>query len=232
MGRRSEFLFLNNFDSLSEDIIKSEIGPNIKSYDSNIEIVSSTKFTGDKCLSIPNAVTGIANGLKAVAPVRLKLGGIYTAEAMFSTTYNSSYYGWTIIGLPVCQNQHSIRLYKARWEFKCPSLSDVMYYNGATKDVYDGGGHLFTFIPNLKYDQVTHFASIIDLNEMKIYGFFNGVKMIVSPIEINTSTPSFTIYAYIAEHTTPWKIEMISVREGDFSNNRESFTIPTEKYHR
>ena len=69
-----------------------------------------------------------------------------------------------------------------------------------------------------------HFAAVIDKSQMKVTAFLNGSL-------IGSYKTSFFEDKIAQGGWAGANIEFFSVRKGDFSNNLQSFTVPTEKYH-
>jgi len=220
----SPFLVLNNFDNISDNISISKKGPDIELKNEVCNIENSNVFNNENCLKMTNYNSNI-NGCKSVKTIPILADKIYTLETYYSN-YSGGYSSdaYTEIGISSLRFEASHFTNEYRIQIGYKNSNNYILYNGANYFGRDSGAYYFTLPVSLSTP--LHFAAVIKDDYAYIFG--NGVLYVKASIKRNDSNDYIVFNrekypAYIA-------VNFISIRIGDFSNNLQSFTVPTEKY--
>lgn len=224
----SEFLFLNNFDNISNGISISEIGPNVEFLDTIFRIENSNVFSNKNCLKIYgyNSNYNISSA-RTINTIKLLENEIYTFETYFSNYgggyTSSSYSEVTLDGNSFAfECDYSNNSYRIQISYNIQN--DYTLYNSA-RYVTDANHCNYIFLP-ISLSTPIHVAAV--LKNGYVYVFGNGVLYIKSSCRTNATSTSIR---FVREnYPTYIGINFISLRKGDFSNNLQSFTVPTKKY--
>lgn len=223
---RGNFLLLNNCDTVINDQLISLAGPNFN-WDSNIfSLEDSSVYTNTKLVKI-RAYDSAISAINSDSEVDWNYDKI-TFETYFSN-YSGAYNNISITEVS----------FGSIVRFECQYGSnryriEIRNYNNAYQ-VYNGavrsdlvGSISFFLLPIYLSNSSCHMAAILDRINGYIYIFANGILYI--KCSVNTQIQSGTVGFNRETYPVYIGVNFISIRKGDFSNNLESFTVPTKKY--
>lgn len=221
------FLFLNNFDNIINDVSYSEIGPNLNIPPEILKTESSNVFAGLNCLKMYNYSSSITGAYTQNAITTNE--NILTIETYYSNYY--SYYGSLAYTECVCgligfetENNDFYRIQVSKF-----GTVNYTTYNGTSYFAEDGVAKYF-HIP-IRPINSCHEAAVIDYENKTLYVFCNGTLYLKCTYS-EQPNKVFNIIKFSRETYPVYTgINFIAIRKGDWSNNLESFTVPTQKYH-
>lgn len=204
------FVLLNNCDNIDgENVCKSVVGPDLFVNDnlSFGDLVDSNIFTGSKSIKRTNS--------NYVRLRDINVDDVFTIEFYISDIANNNSNGTDIYSFSV---------------FSVSSRTSDIVVGGPNLYDFDTSYPVITWIPGyeaiqINYVQNAHFAAVINKNEKKVYCFVNGAK--IGSYKYTNLGTQIAQNGNIANAI----IEFFCVRNGDFSNNLNSFDVPTQKYH-
>lgn len=219
-GYNGQFVFLNNFDEIENNISKSDIGDDIFLDPNIFRSVSSNIFTGKNCIQYYS----YSNSIVGMYVIDINFPETHTIESYISNYYGR--YGNTNDCTQFIVRQTGIECIPSFGDYRLQIAvdnNDIELYNGATLFV-QSGSYYYIKIPISAINNA-HYACV--RNNGYNYIFVNGVLYVKSKdIETISNKLQFERETYPA-YTG---INFISIRKGDFSNNLTSFTVPTSKY--
>ena len=215
------FIYLNNFENFIDNTLKSDVGPDFTADPNYFKLENSNIFSGKKCLKLYNnsgSVSAITNAIVNIP------NDIITFETYFSnyTGYQINY-AVTEVRFIDFQLECFPEYSKFRFGANCDNYT---LYNNATLFTI-AGAHYF-HIP-ISYNEPCHFALVIDFSNNTAYLFGNGVLYVKCEKQNGFNKNDYIRYncenysVYLANN-------FISIRNGDMSNNLNSFDVPTQKY--
>lgn len=235
----NEWIFLNNFNKLENDAqdIISSAGENLHSVQTLAGEISSSYYNSEYAVKFLKSLYGSSCNYRTQNV--LSKENVVTIEMAFSDYVS----GQNVTYLEACRIQLEIDSFpdkivrmdieqwgKGQWD----SSSYQLFGNATVR-----AANIYRMEPDHSpvINGFCHLAIVLDLNENKLYAFFNGVKKVIANIlkpEGDYANPpaDFGLVNVGQEQSNyvNFKGEFISIRRGDFSNNRESFDIPTQKY--
>ena len=137
------------------------------------------------------------------------------------------YAGWQHIDLGLSGFDYDSNDKRARFCIYGNTRLSYTLYNGAT--LFAQGPANIYITTSTQYNNKVHCAIVIDLNNLYAYGFADGV--IQCKVKLGAISDQRYPYVKSADNYSQFNAEFMSIRNGDFSNNLQSFTVPTEKYH-
>ena len=213
-GYNGPFVFLNNFYNIDNEKSKSEIGPDVLTPTNIFSLVNSDVFNGEKCLFMN--VAG-----NAVSENNIDVENTFTCETYFSNfnSISSSNIGKVRFGNIWVQLDGHVNSYR----LQVPQ-GNYNLYNGASY-ITNVAQYNYFKIP-ISLNTSNHVACVI-VDDF-CYCFCNGTLFVKSQ---GIFQKNFNIIFY-SENLTNIKcgINFLSIRNGNFSNNLTSFTVPSEKY--
>jgi len=224
----SDFLFLNNCDNLSTDglLIKSKVGPNLSGQVKCVSLVDSYAFTGSKAIRVDDS--SILNNPYSAGTISYEQMDYITLETMYSQMQVGIYGGWQHVDLGISAFDYDSNDKCARFCIYGNNRLGYTLYNNAY--VFGQDSSNIYIKTNTRYTNKVHCAIVIDVNELYAYGFADGVLQ--CKVKLGTIIYNGSIYIKSASYFSTFNVEFLSIRNGDFSNNLQSFTIPTNKYYK
>lgn len=215
------FIYLNNFENFTDNILRSDVGPNFNAQTNYFKLENSNVFTGKNCLKLYNNSGTVS--AQTIEEVEIN------QEVVTFETYFSNYSG-TQVNYAITEVRFSnfqLECYpeysKYRFGVYCDNYT---LYNNA--QYFTKAGSTYFHIP-IPYNTPCHFAIVIDYSNNIAYLFGNGILYVKCEKQDGFSKKYYIIYncenyaVYVANN-------FISIRNGDMSNNLNSFDVPTQKY--
>lgn len=209
-GYNGPFILLNNCDNIDDNnVCKSLIGSDLFVND-NLpfgNLVDSNIFVGSKSIKRINT--------NYVRLIDIDTEDVFTVEFYISGIAKNNPNGTDVYSFSV---------------FSVSSRTNDIVVGGPDLYDFDTSYPVVNWIAGYKaiqinYVQSAHFAAVINKNEKKVYCFVNGVK--IGSFKYTNLGSQITQNGNIASAV----IEFFCVRNGDFSNDLNSFDVPTQKYH-
>jgi hypothetical protein len=223
-----DFIFLCNFTNYEYDsntgigIIHPELGDDyIGTY--NIGILDNSPKFSSNSLFINN-YTQTPNSSYSSPPMNIHKYKILTYEMCLSGLTSNVYAAWFELYLPNIRFAFDGNGRKQLVELN--AVSNITLYNGAS---YWTSTETLKRVWCASGTNYMHYAATIDVINGTIHFFGNGTLYIVATISADTKMNYNKFANY--ENKYDKYLDYVSVRKGDFSNNLQSFTVPTEKYH-
>jgi hypothetical protein len=229
------FLLLNNMGTLSGDGTRliSEVGPDCSITEGFVRSTSNN-ISGHYCYWINNYDPDVRRTVRTLQAVKAGNNPVLTLEAYLCSGgmryYNND--SITEAGFVTYNVEYEISPNIYRLQVYCPSGASYQLYNGATLHASAGS---YVYIQSTRSvftdPKGCHFAVVIDYDELKAYVFAHGVLNAIATYSSLASMPkSFT--GVFTQEAYPVYIgnNFLSIRKGDYSNNRQSFTVPTAVY--
>lgn len=226
------FLLLNNMGTLSEDRTKlvSEVGPDC-SITAGFTLAISHNISGHKCYRIEDYDPNVRRTVRALKSVKAGNNRVLTLEAYLCNP--TGYYNIDSI------TEAGFTAYNVERQIS-PDIYRLQLYRGDTYQLYNGAtlhfldsSWLFVRSTRSVYadPKGCHFAVVIDYDELKAYVFAHGVLNVIVTYSSLASMPkSFTGVFTQEMYPVYMGNNFLSIRKGDFSNSRQSFTVPTAVY--
>lgn len=228
--KKNNFIFLNNFDNISDDnhYIRSLVGEDLYSSSSEklVDLVPSEVFAGENCIQINSIIAKT----EFITPVFSISPNIFTFECYLSNVGSYSYNSISEvcgigINFEIFQTHNKFRL-----EFDKRIFSNFQIFNNRISFVVQTSNFVYYWNNVVNVYTPCHYAVVYDLEINKAYLFINGLLALTMNITQNFSRTTF--FGFRKEYADLNVVgnNFISLRKGDFSNNRQTFVVPTSRY--
>lgn len=220
-----DFLLLNNCDTVIDNHLISLAGPNFN-WNSNIFSLDSSSVYANANLVKMRAYDSANGSIASDSELNWNYDKI-TFETYFSN-YSGAYNNISITevsfgGILSFECQYGSNRYRIEiWNYN----NAYQVYNGAVRS--DLVGSISFFLLPIYLSNSCHIAAVLDKINGYIYIFGNGVLYV--KCSVNTQVISNKVSFNRETYPVYIGVNFISIRKGDFSNNLESFTVPTQKY--
>lgn len=210
-GFKSPWVLLNNCDNLDNNKCSSIIGDSLYTNDlSNFGyLVNSTIYPGSNSIKRNNSKYAIIRDIIT--------DDVFTIEFYLSDIPNGHMTDVYAMNLFCIENSNNHGLYiggfhASNFETSFPVVN------------WDSGGIYKAM--QLPIIEKGHFAAVVNKLTSRVTAFLDGAKIGSYTFDINAIGDKIEQNGTVVGAI----LEFFAVRNGDFSNNLESFTVPTQKY--